>query len=211
MLEAFTNEVVELVRMAPLWSVYLIFFIIAYTENVIPPIPGDVLVAFAGYLAAEGVLRFDILLFGSTVASVAGFMSMHAIGSGWGDGINEKKQFHWMFKYISFTYADRARRWMNRWGIRVIIANRFLAGTRSVIALMSGISHVPVRTAIWSSAVSALIWNAILLGAGWMIRENWEQIGVYLNRYGQVVLIGLLLVGIYKIWSIFGMKDVDKQ
>jgi membrane protein DedA with SNARE-associated domain len=210
MLEAFTLEVVELVRQAPLWAVYLIFFLIAYTENVVPPIPGDVLVAFAGYLAAEGVLRFDLLLIGSTVASVAGFMSMHAIGSRWGDGINEKKEFHWMFKYISFTYADRARRWMNRWGIRVILANRFLAGTRSVIALMSGISHVPVRTAVWSSAVSAVLWNALLLGAGWVIRENWEQIGLVLNRYGQAVLIGLGLVVAYKIWSTFGRKDVDK-
>lgn len=210
MLEAFTLEVVELVRQAPLWSVYLIFFLIAYTENVIPPIPGDVLVAFAGYLAAEGVLRFDLLLIGSTVASVAGFMSMHAIGSRWGDGINEKKQFHWMFKYISFTYADRARRWMNRWGIRVILANRFLAGTRSVIALMSGISHVPIRTAVWSSAVSALLWNALLLGAGWVIRENWEQIGVVLNRYGQGVLFVVILLIAYKIWRTFGVKDVDK-
>lgn len=210
MLEAFTLEVVDLVRQAPLWSVYLIFCLIAYAENVVPPIPGDVLVAFAGYLAAEGVLRFDLLLIGSTIASVAGFMSMHAIGSRWGDGINEKKQFHWMFKYISFTYADRARRWMNRWGIRVILANRFLAGTRSVIALMSGISHVPVRTAIWSSAVSAVLWNALLLGAGWMIRENWEQIGVYLNRYGQAVLVMVVAAGVYKIWRTFGMKDVDK-
>jgi membrane protein DedA with SNARE-associated domain len=210
MLEAFTLEVVELVRQAPLWSVYLIFFLIAYTENVIPPIPGDVLVAFAGYLAAEGVLRFDLLLIGSTVASVAGFMSMHAIGSRWGDGINERKQFHWMFKYISFTYADRARRWMNRWGIRVILANRFLAGTRSVIALMSGISHVPIRTAVWSSAVSALLWNALLLGAGWVIRENWEQIGVVLNRYGQGVLFVVILLIAYKIWRTFGVKDVDK-
>jgi membrane protein DedA with SNARE-associated domain len=210
MLEAFTLEVVELVRQAPLWSVYILFFLIAYAENVVPPIPGDVLVAFAGYLAAEGVLRFDLLLLGSTLASVAGFMSMHAIGSRWGDGINEKKQFHWMFKYISFTYADRARRWMNRWGIRVILANRFLAGTRSVIALMSGISHVPVRTAIWSSAVSALLWNALLLGAGWMIRENWEQIGVVLNRYGQAVLLGVVVFAVYKIWRTFGMKDVDK-
>ncbi len=210
MLEAFTLEVVELVRLAPLWAVYLIFFLIAYTENVVPPIPGDVLVAFAGYLAAEGVLRFDLLLIGSTVASVAGFMSMHAIGSRWGDGINDKKEFHWMFKYISFTYADRARRWMNRWGIRVILANRFLAGTRSVIALMSGISHVPVRTAVWSSAVSAVLWNALLLGAGWVIRENWEQIGLVLNRYGQAVLVGLGLVVAYKIWTTFGRKDVDK-
>lgn len=210
MLEAFTLEVVDLVRQAPLWSVYLIFCLIAYAENVVPPIPGDVLVAFAGYLAAEGVLRFDLLLIGSTIASVAGFMSMHAIGSRWGDGINEKKQFHWMFKYISFTYADRARRWMNRWGIRVILANRFLAGTRSVIALMSGISHVPVRTAIWSSAVSAVLWNALLLGAGWMIRESWEQIGVYLNRYGQAVLVMVVAAGVYKIWRTFGMKDVDK-
>ncbi len=209
MVEAFTDYVVEFILSAPLWSVYTVFFLIAYLENVVPPIPGDVLVAFAGYLAAEGLLRMDLLLFGSTFASVAGFMSMYAIGLSWGSEMSSKKEFHWMFRHVSFTYMDRARKWMNRWGIRVILANRFLAGTRSVIALMAGMSRVKISTAVWSSAVSAVLWNGLLLAAGWFVREHWEQIGLYLSNYGIAVAIGIGLAVIYKLWRAKQSKDVD--
>jgi membrane protein DedA with SNARE-associated domain len=210
MFEEITQFVVEYVRLAPVSLVYLIIFTIAYVENVIPPIPGDVLVAFAGYLAADGLVRFDIMLIGTTIASIVGFMSMYALGSKWGDGINVHKESHWLFRYISFNYTDRAKRWMNRWGAGVILANRFLAGTRSVISLMAGISHIPIHTAIWASAVSAFLWNSLLLWAGWLIRENWEVIGRYLNTYGSLVLVGLALFAIYKLRQLYARKLVDK-
>ncbi len=65
-------------------SIYLVFFLVAYVENIVPPIPGDVLVAFGGYLAAESVIGLVPVLLLTTIASVIGFMSMYWIGSRWG-------------------------------------------------------------------------------------------------------------------------------
>lgn len=191
MFEELTYQVVALVELAPLWLVYLVFFSIAYLENVIPPVPGDVLVAFAGYLAADGLLRIDLTLAGTTIASVAGFMTMYVLGARVGEGINQERDRYWIFRFIGFEYMERARRWMRRTGPAIILANRFLAGTRSVISLMAGVSHVPVRLAITYSLVSSILWNGLLLAGGWMVRENWEEIGGYLNTYGGLVLLGI--------------------
>ena len=61
------------------WA-YLVIFVIAYGENVVPPIPGDMVVVFGGYLAGLGLLNFFAVWGLSTLGGALGFMSMYAIG-----------------------------------------------------------------------------------------------------------------------------------
>lgn len=183
-------------------GIYTIFFLVAYFENVIPPIPGDVLVAFGGYLAAESVIALGPVLVLTTAASVLGFMSVYALGSHWGGQIKMRGNEFWMVRFISLKYIERVRQWMARWGQGVIVANRFLAGARSVISLTAGLSHTPVWTTTLSATVSSLLWNAILLAFGWFVHSNWRIIGEYLSIYGRFILlfIGVFIlvrVGIY--------------
>lgn len=191
MIEQFIQQVVELTHTLPAFSIYLVFFSIAYIENILPPIPGDVLVAFGGYLAAEEIIGLVPVYLLTTFASVIGFMSMYAIGSHWGMQIKEKQQEHWLIRLTDIRYVEKVQSWMSRWGQGVILANRFLAGTRSVISLTAGISHTSVNKTILSSTVSSLLWNAILLGSGWIVQKNWRVIGEYLAVYSRIILIGI--------------------
>ncbi|MDZ7772304.1 MAG: DedA family protein [Balneolaceae bacterium] len=192
MLEQLTTELVEWIYALPPISIYGVFLAVAYLENVVPPIPGDVLVAFGGYLAAESVIGLTPVYLLTTVASVAGFMTMYALGSRWGTQLEEKKR-HWLVRFVPLQYITRTQAWMKRWGQGVVVANRFLAGTRSVIALTAGISHTPPARTVLSSAVSSLLWNALLLAFGWVVHENWRVIGDYLSAWGQAVLVLLAL------------------
>lgn len=173
-------------------QIYGLFLVIAYTENLVPPIPGDVFVAFGGYLAAEGILDPILLLAVTTAASVAGFMSAYGFGSYWGDRLTDPTDRFWLKKIINMTVFERGRIWMQRWGMGVVFANRFLAGTRSVIALTAGMSHTPVTSTALSSALSSLLWNALLVGFGWVVKSNWQSVGGVLNTYGKVVLIAVV-------------------
>lgn len=210
MIDDYTVDLVNWLEALPLLSIYVAFVLIAYLENVLPPVPGDLLVVFAGYLAADGVLNFSAILGLTTVSSVMGFMTMYYIGYKWGDGIREKRSRYWMFKYIDFKYMTRAQGWMNRWGQGVILANRFLAGTRSVISLLAGITQMHIQKTILSSTVSSLLWNMILLGSGWFIKENWEKIGMYLSIYSWVIL-GILAIFVgYRIWLYKKRKSTER-
>lgn len=199
MVEEYTLELVEWIRTLPPLSIYSVFFLIAYTENVVPPIPGDFFVAFGGYLAAEGIVGIVPVLAITTIASVIGFMTMYWLGSYWGFQFERKQEQFWLFKYIKFKYFSKVRRWMQRWGQGVVLANRFLAGTRSVISLTAGISHTPVFYTIISSTISSLSWNAILLGFGWVLHENWQAIGEYLAVYGRIILVIILIFILYRV------------
>lgn len=192
-MEQYTLELVEWINTLPSASIYAVFFLIAYLENVAPPIPGDLLVAFGGYLAAEEVVGIGPVLILTTVASVIGFMTMYWLGSHWGTRIQQRHKDFWLIRFIDFKYYDKVRRWMQRWGQGVIVANRFLAGTRSVISLTAGITHTHVGYTVLSSTVSSLLWNSILLAFGWVLHENWQQVGEYLSLYGRAILVGIVL------------------
>ena len=205
-MDAITADIVELIKTLPVISVYTVFFLIAYLENIIPPIPGDVLIVFGGYLAADGLIDFTTVLLLTTVASVFGFMSMYYVGHRWGSEINRKRHRFWLFRYLDFKYMTRAQNWMNRWGQGVIMANRFLAGTRSIISLISGISHTNIRFTIMSSFLSSVLWNSVLLGSGWFIKENWELIGSYLSYYSWVILSGIVIFVLIRWWMYHSFK-----
>ncbi len=197
MAEQFVREAVQFINTLPPSSIYLVFFLVAYVENIIPPIPGDVLVAFGGYLAAESVIGLVPVLLLTTIASVIGFMSMYWIGSRWGALIQEKKKQFWLLRFIPLKYINKVRSWMQRWGMGVVAANRFLAGTRSVISLTAGLSHTRISSTIFYSALSSILWNGILLGFGWIVHENWQLIGKYLSLYGRIILAGIaIFIGI---------------
>jgi membrane protein DedA with SNARE-associated domain len=199
MAEQFVQETVQFINTLPPSSIYLVFFLVAYVENIVPPIPGDVLVAFGGYLAAESVIGLVPVLLLTTVASVIGFMSMYWIGSRWGMLIQEKKKQFWLLRFIPLKYINKVRAWMRRWGMGVVLANRFLAGTRSVISLTAGLSHTRIGSTIFYSTVSSLLWNSILLGFGWIVHENWQLIGKYLSIYGRIILAGIAIFIIIKV------------
>src|SRR5699024_4552679 len=123
MVDQLTHDLIQLIETLPPLSVYLIFFGIAYGENIIPPIPGDLLVAFGGYLAAEAVVGISLLLVVTTVASVVGFMSLYWVGSKWGGQIEHQKSGVRVLRFIPVEYLNKVRAWMKRWGLGVVLAN----------------------------------------------------------------------------------------
>lgn len=191
-MEIYTQQLIEWIQTLSPLSIYLIFGVIAYLENIIPPIPGDLLVAFGGYLAAERIIGFTPVLLITTIASVVGFMNMYAVGRYFGHKIDERRKKFWLMRFFDIKYFDKGKRWMDRWGQGVILANRFLAGTRSVISITAGITKTKVYSTILSSLVSSLLWNGILLGMGWIVHENWQIIGHYLNVYGWFILFVII-------------------
>jgi membrane protein DedA with SNARE-associated domain len=206
MVDQFVQEMVQLINTLPPLSIYLVFFLVAYFENIIPPIPGDILVVFGGYLAAESVIGLIPVLLLTTVASVVGFMSMYWIGSHWGSLIERKKKQFWLLRFIPLKYINKVQSWMQRWGMGVVLANRFLAGTRSVISLTAGLSHTHIGSTILYSTISSVLWNGILLGFGWIVHENWRLIGNYLSAYGQIVLGAIVIFILIKLGMHFYRK-----
>lgn len=187
------EEMIEWVYTLSAVSILLIFFFIAWLENVVPFVPGDMLIVFGGYLAAEEVITLMSLWSVTTVGALAGFMTMYGLGAVWGYRIVVADEQRWFSSWIDGSTIEKGKRWMQVWGQWVILFNRFLAGTRSVISLTAGIYRTRVRTTIINATLSSMAWNFVLIGLGWLVHDNWEMIGDYLHVYGWIVGIAVVL------------------
>ena len=173
-------------------TAYLVLFLCAYTENVIPPIPGDTVVLIGAYLVSTQRLDFIGVYLATTLGSTAGFITMYIVGKYAGQAFLDSRRGQRWFKE---KYLNRTRTWFARWGYWVIIANRFLAGTRSVISLFAGLFHLRFTLVLLLALLGSALWNALLITGGVMLGRNWPLLEKWISRYNQILLI-LLLAGI---------------
>lgn len=183
------TDLVDWMSALPVFWAYVLILAVAYFENVIPPIPGDMIVVFGGYMVGIGQLNIVVVILLATVGGALGFMTMFAVGHRIGHMVYSPKRTRW----LSEARIIRVRGLLDRWGFGLVAANRFLSGLRSVISLTVGMVHMNVlRTALYST-ISALVWTSILAIAGFFVGENWEAVREYLRNYGWFVTSVIVL------------------
>ncbi|MFW5955344.1 MAG: DedA family protein [Rhodothermales bacterium] len=196
-------EIIESMRyVAPLWAYVLLVFV-AYMENVVPPLPGDLAVVFGGYLVGVGHLSFPVVVAVASLGGVLGFMTMFLIGRRVGDAVLDPHRLRWLPKKKMYN----ARLWLLKWGYLLVGVNRFASGLRSVISLTVGAAKMEVwKTALFST-FSAVAWTGLITYLGMLLGENWAAVSDYLRAYGRavtVVVIGIIaFVAGRVVWSQF--------
>lgn len=189
----------------PLW-IYGVLFAIAYIENIFPPSPSDLLIVFGGSLVGIGKLSFLPALVSATAGSTLGFVTMYIIGDWFGLAIIEKKRIG----FLPLDAIHKVEAWFRRYGYWIIVANRFMSGTRAVISFFAGMSELRLGKTTVLCFLSALVWNAILIYGGTLLGANWRNIGDYLSAYSRVItlLIGLIAAAWFVIWLYRKKKTV---
>ena len=179
-------------QLSPL-GVLSIIFLFAFIENIFPPSPSDVLLIFGGTLIGLGTIDFTSMLIASTLGSTLGFMLAYGLGRYFQHQLLQGTAS----RYLPVNAIDRVSTWFQRYGYGVIIINRFLTGTRAVVSVFAGISKMNFAVTTLLCAVSAAVWNFLLLYLGKSFGKNWRQVMEYLSVYGEVVtavIVFLLLI-----------------
>lgn len=185
----FLTDLIEWMTALPAMWAYGIILLVAYGENVVPPVPGDMVVVFGGYLVGIGKLNMISVIVLSTVGGSLGFMTMYAIGYRIGRVILEPERLRWLPK----AKINTVRLKLQRWGFGIVAANRFLSGLRSVISLTVGMAHMsPLKTTFYAT-LSAAIWTALIAWAGFFVGDNWARVSDYLRSYGWFVMGAIVI------------------
>ncbi len=178
-----------------IWGYTLVLFI-AWLENVFPPIPGDVLIVFAGYLAAIGPMAiFPVIAF-STLGGILGFMCMYYVGRYGGPRLLESRALRW----LPSESVSRVQNWLHTWGYMVVAANRFLSGARTVIAFTVGMNRMPALPVGLLASLSAAVWVTLITVLGYVVGDEWERVVDYLARYGRLISI---LIFLFLVWQFY--------
>ncbi len=178
-------------ELTPFW-IYVALFLFSFVENVFPPSPSDLVVVIGGSLIAESTIHFIPTLILTTVGSVIGFMTLFLIGGQFDKKLIKKGKV----KFISIESIDKVDSWFNKYGYYIILSNRFLPGTRSVISFFAGLSKLSFKKTIALASISAIVWNSIIIYLGMVFGYNIEKVDYFISTYNNVAIIltGLVIV-----------------
>lgn len=168
---------------------YCMLFVSAFVENIFPPIPGDTVTLFGAYLVGRGELHCIPVFVATVSGSFASFMVIYYLGLKKGRGFFTRKKD----SSRSGQQLEKVERWFQRYGPKVILANRFLSGVRSVIALAAGVGNMPAKKVALFSLISIVVWNGLIITAGLVVGANWQAVKTVLSTYSKAVLILFLI------------------
>jgi membrane protein DedA with SNARE-associated domain len=163
-------------------------------ENLFPPIPSELILPFAGFLVGRGELGFLPVLVASTAGSLFGALVLYALGR-WGG--RKLILRYGRFLRVKEADLDRAEGWFDRYDEWVVLFGRMVPGVRSVVSIPAGMLGTPFVRFVLLTTVGSAAWNALLLGAGWYLGDNWREIAGIVGSASNVVLVlvAVALVG----------------
>jgi membrane protein DedA with SNARE-associated domain len=202
------EDIIKFFQDTNLPAIYLMLFalVITYVENIFPPSPSDAILLFLGTLIGMDKVDFLPMLILSTMGSTLGFMTMFWLGRNVGHKIIEQRKF----KFITPETIEKPRLWFDKYGYWVIVINRFLSGTRAVISFIAGLSDLRYLHSVIFCTISSIIWNFIILYLGMSFTDNWREVDKFLDIYGRVVMIIIILVALFFVIRYFIRKKKDK-
>src|SRR3970040_2836152 len=172
-------------------------------ESTMVPLPSELVMPFAGFLAAEARLNIWRVIFFNGMGSLAGSLVSYYIGKFGGIPLVRK-----LGKYVLLDEEDleSSQRWLARYGERTIFICRFVPVVRHLISIPAGIAGMDIKRFCLYTVAGATIWNAILAWIGYLLREHWEALPHYMRPVSIVVFL-LLSIAL----AIFFYKHVAKK
>ncbi len=196
------EEIVAYISALDTTWIYFILFFFAFIENVFPPSPSDVVVVVGASLIASTSIGFIPVLVITSIGSALGFVLMYYVGF----FLSEKVLRSGKLKFISQDALHKTDEWFTKYGYKIILANRFLPGTRSVISFFSGVHELNVFKTFFYSLISAFLWNILIIYLGMTLGNNIPLIDYYLTTYSNIGLGITILAVIYFVVRYFLKK-----
>ena len=160
-------------------------------ENLFPPIPSELVLPLAGFLVGRGKMSFLPALLTATLGSLLGAYALYALGLQGGRPLI-LRYGRWL--RVKEGDLDRAEGWFDRYGGSVVFFARMVPGARSVVSIPAGTLNMPLGRFTLLTALGSAAWNALLIGAGWFLGDNWGQVTSTVGSVTNVVLVVLLVV-----------------
>lgn len=148
--------------------------VLVFIEVLIPPIPSEVILPFAGYLSQSGDLNLGWLIFWSTFASWVGALLLYWLGAR--VGLQRAVRLLAATRLVSRSDLERGADWFMRSGRWTVLVGRMVPGVRSLISIPAGATRMNLVRFSLYTIVGSGTWNALLIGVGAALGTQHEQL-----------------------------------
>ena len=168
-------------------------------ENLFPPLPSEVILPLAGFLAGQGKLSLAAVIVAATVGSVVGALVLYWAGAALGR--ERLRRIAERTPLMDADDVDRAQGWFDRHGRTAVLAGRLVPGVRSLISIPAGVSRMPLLPFLAYTTLGSAAYNAVLVLLGHQLGSRWTSVEKYSDpiNYGVYALIALgILVAVLR-------------
>lgn len=175
-------------------------FLLMAAESALIPIPSEVTMPFAGYLATIGRFNILIVILVGALANLFGSILAYWLGYWGGEAIvrNLIKKYG---KYLLLTEGeyDRSERWFRKYGEKITFFSRILPIVRTFISLPAGVAKMNFWRFSFLTFLGSLIWSGLLAYIGFALGKNWHSLSVYYRKFEYLIIFVILGLAIYYI------------
>ncbi len=174
-------------------------FMLMTIEGIITPIPSELIVPFAGYLAAEGEMSLPLVVVAASTGAALGNTVAYFIGYRVGRPLIQRYG-----RYIMLDERDlvSAERWFAKYGDVGVLLGHAVPGIRSFISFPAGIGRMRFRNFIVFSTLGAFIWTSVLALAGYLLLDEWRRFADATENIDLIVVIAAIAVIVgYLYWT----------
>jgi membrane protein DedA with SNARE-associated domain len=169
------------------------------------PVPSEVILPFAGYLASLGQLDIWITVTLATVAGVAGSLFDYYIGL---KGVHALTQNKILGKIVLSTkQLEVAEKWFTKYGSLMIFTSRMIPGFRTTFSFPAGAVKMKLSKFIGFTFAGCFLWNVLLIYLGWYLGKNWTQVA----GVSHYLIVAVAAIAIIIVVYIVKKRPVKKQ
>ena len=179
---------------------YLGVFALMVAENLFPPIPSEVIMPLAGFLAGAGKLSLGLTMLVGTLGSVLGTLMWYYIGLWFGE--ERLKRFaarHGRLLTLSPGDIDAAHDWFLRHGAMAVFFGRMIPAIRTLISVPAGLARMPLWKFLAYTTVGSALWTGVLTLAGLLLHENYALVGRYIDPLSKLVVVTVVAVYLWRV------------
>ena len=179
---------------------YVGIFLLMLLESVFPPIPSELIIPFAGFSVQRGDLNLFGVLAATTGGAVIGMLPWYIAARLLG-----LARVKWLADKIGRWLAmnsdeiDLASSWFLRYGPVIVFFGRLVPLIRTVISVPAGIAAMPVVAFVAASTLGALLWNSILIGAGYFLSSHYDLVEAVIDPATITVLVLCVLIYLWRV------------
>jgi len=173
---------------------YLGVFVLMALESALIPIPSEIVVPLAGFLAQRGEMDLLAVTLAATLGNLAGSIGAYLLGLKVGRGFVEK---YGRYLLISREHLSLADRLFKEHGSKIILAGRMMLAVRTVISLPAGVAGMNLLKFVVYTFLGSIPWNLALAYAGYVLGENWVIVEEYMAYLDALIIAAAVMSAVY--------------
>ena len=190
---------------------YLGITLLICIENVFPPIPSEVVLAFGGFMTTYTSMNVWLVILFATVGSATGAVILYYVGYALEKEKLKKIVSGKAGKLLHLKPEDieKADIWFVKLEKKAVFFCRCIPIVRSLISIPAGMSKMEFGTFFLLTVLGSAIWNMILVWIGAMAGAAWESSVACFERYADAAL--LLFVFVCVIGSLYYYRKKKRK